>query len=499
MNSEVVISKKDSCSLDEFDINVSCLKSLYINYDNYNDLYSYKNKISEFKNIVNNYIVANESFKDEEDEDIYIDSKNAYQFFIDNFNNIYDKVDFIRFDRNINAREVVDNNPFLKTKNIVLSNEVDISDYKTITKLKNQYHDCSNVYISLQGNFSFVRLDECGSIMDIIKEKSDFIKSLNLSELEQIMVAYDMVRNRVYISSDSSDNCVSRDLKNVLFEKEIVCVGYANILNSILDNLGIVNYMISLSDKVDKDNAGHVRNAVRVNDSKYNVSGYYYLDATWDSKDSEDDLFLIKYRHFLRTRKEIEVLEKHQYSYNGIFYNEEEFSEALDKAFLDNNIKEGYTIYLKIIRTLNSLYDKVFCKKYDIDFLDACSNYGSMRNNTTYNKLKEDAKKAYSKLNKGLDAETILNLVHNVRMVENVYDSNMYPYSLDQLYGIYKYSCFKFSQAHLSNEAKFYLSVFNGDARKLLNTKDSFLHFVKCDSDIGSYFGIKENNTRKKK
>lgn len=147
--------------------------------------------------------------------------------------------------------------------------------------------DYKDFYVNLQGNSGYVKLDECKKIMNEIKKYVDHIKKLNLSPLESILYAYDMVRDRVYKKENTDDYSLSRDLKNVLFGNEIVCVGYSRILSCIFDNLGIDNNLIYLSSK--DNSSGHLRNAVYVDDQKYGVSGYYYLDATWDSKRQEND------------------------------------------------------------------------------------------------------------------------------------------------------------------------------------------------------------------
>ena len=45
---------------------------------------------------------------------------------------------------------------------------------------------------------------------------------------------------------------------------------------------------------------------IYLNDKKYNVEGVYFLDATWDSKKSEEDkLYPYRYKYFLKTFEEI--------------------------------------------------------------------------------------------------------------------------------------------------------------------------------------------------
>jgi len=115
------------------------------------------------------------------------------------------------------------------------------------------------------------------------------IERYNLSPLEKIIYVYDEVKKREYKKSNK-DVCESRDLDRVLHGDAIVCVGYSNLFNAILKNLGIKALpLLSVS-------ANHQRSLVYIEDSKYNICGVYVFDPTLDSKKS--DKYINNYSYF---------------------------------------------------------------------------------------------------------------------------------------------------------------------------------------------------------
>ncbi|UKI57555.1 MAG: hypothetical protein L6V81_09640 [Clostridium sp.] len=73
------------------------------------------------------------------------------------------------------------------------------------------------------------------AIDEIVKKQ---LEKHNLSTLEEIMYAYDLVREKVYTRElDTESDRISRDLSSVLFGDKIVCAGYVAIFNSVLKKI----------------------------------------------------------------------------------------------------------------------------------------------------------------------------------------------------------------------------------------------------------------------
>lgn len=476
MPKELIIT--DQAILDEvFELSLSIYDGLSVYTSSEKSFLDYLNDKELFTKEMNKCIKnMDDMFSDDEKDEI----KRKWKYFYDNFENILDKVDYIRLAIDEEPRKFIDKYPILLNKNIVVSEYADIFDYKKINELLNKYKDCPNIHICLQGNIGFVRLDECEMIMNIINNYAKKIKSLNLSPLESIMYAYDIVRERKYKLDDSQDITKSRDIKNVLFENAIVCTGYARILECILSSLDIKNNLVHL-ESINNGN-GHFRNAVYVDDSKYNVKGYYYLDPTWDSKKDDTNNYLLRYKYFMKTRNEMEELEDYCYKYSGTELYSIGLENALKMAFDSNNPTHSMLL-LKFIFQLNRLY----CLTTNSQKSPINANsfiYDIANNEKVYKKkhLKEIINAINNNINNGISAEVFIELVNNVRKIQHYEEPSKYPYSINSLYCIYKNSGWKFSSDHYNLYDIMEEKMFGVD----IDTKDknNFKGYIYNDTDI---------------
>ena len=187
---------------------------------------------------------------------------------------------------------------------IVDENIYNLNDYPII---KEQYQHNSNIYFYIEGNTQPISIAEFEKTYNIINDIASKIKTLNLSPLEQIMYTYDLVRDNVYNKELITEPpYISRDLTSVLLGNRIVCVGFSNIFNQILQNIGITSEKYRLKS-IDQNEPNHVINIVYVYDKKYNIEGNYLFDLTFDCKDREfDNTYLNSYRYFAKTKQEMD-------------------------------------------------------------------------------------------------------------------------------------------------------------------------------------------------
>ena len=117
-------------------------------------------------------------------------------------------------------------------------------------QLMKSYNNSQNLKLMIEGNKKKITVEEYKKTVLVINEMVSKIKKQNLSPLEQIMYAYDIVRDRVYLEEKEGEGYeTSRDLTSVLLGDKIVCVGYANILDKILKCLNIRSQMVHLSNQ----------------------------------------------------------------------------------------------------------------------------------------------------------------------------------------------------------------------------------------------------------
>ena len=186
------------------------------------------------------------------------------------------------------------------------------------------------------------------------KRLYDLIKDAqHLSPFEKFLYAYNIVKKFKEYKENEADRTASRDLYALLDNEYMVCVGYAAMLEDLLDKLGIENapYSVTLDvgfDKVPNDAivipddvelsyGGHARVKVHLVDPKYGIDGYYFSDPTWDNVMSNDT-----YNYALMTQSEYVSIHRTDFMYfsnvNELFFAStiEEFSEKVN-IWIDRN------------------------------------------------------------------------------------------------------------------------------------------------------------------
>ena len=389
-----------------------------------------------------------EEIKKNNDEDIkdFYGTLGIDNASITNIKDIFNSVDYIEILLNdVDELEYINNNKeFLGNKKIIIEQLISINDFSKIKRLLKKYNEMKeNICVELEYNYDPVNLVDCLKTMSLIKEEIDKIKKYNFSPMETIMYVYDKVRSRQYVKENKKESfTASRDLKNVLQGDKIVCVGYIKLFASILDNLGI---------KVNEDylfngyNRGHVRAAIYVKDEKYNIDGVSYLDPTHDRRYSDTYLdtmrrfnvkldydklkyeYLSRYDYFAKTKNEVDKLYKHQYNSKSNPSSTKEFLKKITKIKIsEENIE------------LNSWIRK----------LCAYTNNEKINFNLFFDDVSDELIKKlddiFSKINKSIPAQTMLDLLNNVRKVEYLEDNNV-PYSVDNFKDIFVQSDWKFT------------------------------------------------------
>lgn len=128
-----------------------------------------------------------------------------------------------------------------------------------------------------------------------VKEIKDArVNGKELSPFEKYMYAYDIASQFTYKMEDEGESeDISRNLIHVLNGDKIVCVGFANILESILNGLGIVCSDTSLYPTNEGRKNGkkpHSACLVYLDDPKYRIKGNFFSDPTFGSPKHNEKL-----------------------------------------------------------------------------------------------------------------------------------------------------------------------------------------------------------------
>lgn len=332
----------------------------------------------------------------------------------------------------INAEEgivdFIDNNPSLIGKQLIVNGEYGIND-EDLNSLLSIFGNHKDYKVAIEGNSEYVTIEEYEKTVQAINQIVNKIKKYNLSPLEQIMYAYDLVRDRVYTKEGEDESkSTSRDLSKALLGDKIVCVGYAVIFEKVLDELGIKNSTVILLRK-DKT-SGHIRNMIFVDDPKYDIDGVYFFDATWDSKKkNSESSFLDSYKFFCKTRKEINKFDL--INYTNITLEE---LDDLPIKFESIITKKGISsVPKKIIKQINILSNLIDGEDLINTFMliDMPEVPKSLKYKYTNEELIEKVKYYYKLMNSdALGKEKLTKLLFNVRKIEYYENPSKYPFSI---------------------------------------------------------------------
>lgn len=210
------------------------------------------------------------------------------------------------------------------------------------------------------------------------------IKNSNYSMFEKYIAAYNIVKKFKKYLESSNDKDESRYVKKLLNNDYMVCVGYAKLLEELLERLDIKTYHYNVSTDISYDEgftleekeielAGHARVIVKIDDPKYDINGVYVADPTWDN-DLKDDYYNHALMSFDKTGMEkrmfrlssedliMNVKNMEEFSYKVNFLIEHEKSSVFNKN-LDEKSKETNAIR-SLVNTINSILISLFPEKY---------------------------------------------------------------------------------------------------------------------------------------
>lgn len=364
----LVLSEKNNKLVVSFD----GLEGCYI-LDKYNEEYlnclyaSYKKKIYDLNNSFFSCYIS-------ENDHIFIDIDT-----IDNFNLLKE---FINRIKNI---DIV----------IKASNTEKVFNF--ISSLNE--NEVSNVYINYQFSSENASVKDYKNMISKLHDLVHTIKSLNLSEIETVMVVYDIVKANEYKKKSFDDPSLTRAVHNVVLGDGCVCAGFSNYFNYLLNELGIKSYPVIL----DHDNriTRHQRSIMYVNDKKYGVEGIYMFDPTYDCK--KDDNFVNNYDYFLQS----------------VSY----FKKCFGDEYIDASGLGNHDVYT-LLDTSNKDLDDMELIDYGninktISFLNRmCGKKNDYSSMFDLEKNKKCVNKYKRLLSREVDFNKFMNLLFNIKQVE---------------------------------------------------------------------------------
>lgn len=216
-------------------------------------------------------------------------------------------------------------------------------------------------------------LEENQKLENIIKP----IKESNLSPYEKYIAVYNVVKQFKPYKDNDENKSEARELRYILNNEYIVCVGYAKLLKVLLEKVGINSMCLSIYTKEELEEdidlktreTNHQRNIIKIDDEKYNIHGIYLADATWDNN-MEKDYYDFANLTFDRKKEESHLEKISTYDYLLDFHNLEEFIEKIN-VYLRKliNKKSSPTEYKKkVINAYRKLYKEIMLCLLTLDY-----------------------------------------------------------------------------------------------------------------------------------
>ncbi len=271
---------------------------------------------------------------------------------------------------------------------------------------------------------------------EIIEEEKELIKQYNFSKLDQLMLLYDLLKERLYKNNSEGKSYVSRDLNQVLKSEEIVCLGYARIFAAVANSLEIpthVKYYYPISDEKEY---GHATAISFINDEISSFTGCLEFDMTWDRKKTPNSKkWINNYDWFglneelAEKAKKIADLEpyKSDYSFSQITNlfkkYQKDIQNNLPEIIIENKVKKIINQIIKIYEFLNLDFESDFLK----ELLSQIDNKEiSPMDTSIIEKIVLDIKKHFQN---SISVDLFIETLYRVRRVEH--NINPAKYSLE--------------------------------------------------------------------
>lgn len=308
----------------------------------------------------------------------------------------------------------------------------------------------------------------------IIDNIVSIIENLNLSPLEQIMFAYDVVKKRKYKDEKEGEKpFTSSDLISSLIGNSIVCVGFSTIFECILERLGFNPSRINLDPTDDVSKDGHARTCCFVDDPKYSVLGHFFFDVTIDArKENEDsknnyDLFLRPLNDMIYFDSELKL------AMTGTTFLYPSVINRLKSELPDEYSHADFSKYCKSMK-FNLYLKDLGMKEISIDF-----------DGNNKSELINALQTIYKSFNNPIEPEKLLELIYNVRKVEYYLNPDENPFTIDDIKSCLKLN--RFNKNSLDPKMRLFLT-------KIIEVDDDTFFRAKRERIIEETF----NEDRKK-
>ena len=302
---------------------------------------------------------------------------------------------------------------------LVFSEKIFVGNLEKLIELKNK---------DIEVNFQYEESGRIISIDEVIEDEKFLnnivreIEAKDFSPLEKLIAVYDIDKglkpyNLGVDKNGQEKYASSRGIYEILHDKDIVCVGFANFLENLCYrlNLNVVHYPL-MGVYID----GHEILYAHIVDEKYGINGYYTLDPTLEHGGKIEipnefpfEIAKSQYESFMLTTSETKQK----------FINKGKDYPSIDHICLANDPIEVMDVLMGLKKAITFSYEIEFNVYEQIDsIIEINPNLANCLNklkNPFYHPTEEDCielfNKTRDKFNKKIDKEKLLEAIINVK------------------------------------------------------------------------------------
>ncbi len=231
-------------------------------------------------------------------------------------------LEFIEKNKNENIQIVMEQYGDYENKG---HDEFIIHDHLAFFEEMAKSENAENIKFRYSNGSSEFSLDKIIEDEKFLQTITNEIKEKQFSPLERMVAVYDIAQSiKPYVNEGKAND--SRTLHEYLNNNYMVCTGYANFIRNMGHMLG-EHY----SEIACQMTEGHARNYVNLVDNKYEVNGFYGLDATFDETYGQD-ASQRRYKYFLMGTTEGRE--------GARIASEDEIGSSYDEFFTYKNVEE---------------------------------------------------------------------------------------------------------------------------------------------------------------
>ncbi|MBR3229541.1 MAG: hypothetical protein IKF91_01790 [Bacilli bacterium] len=161
--------------------------------------------------------------------------------------------------------------------------------------------NCKNINLLINNDYYDYPLNEFIHEEKLLYSMVKKINNSSCTPFEKYISVYNIVKNyKPYKEVEKNENSdLSRDIRYILKNEYMVCVGYSKLFRELLDKVGIESTIYNTSVDTSYDNGftlenkpinfcKHARVIVNIIDKEYGINGFYISDPTWDNDKNID-------------------------------------------------------------------------------------------------------------------------------------------------------------------------------------------------------------------